>query len=215
MFCSAMRISHLLVIAMFVIGITNVQGQQCGIHPSDSTAVFLDSFTCTVNLSQVLGGGSGSDLYLSSSSGAANAHCEVCIWRTTSERIDYIIRPSTIVFNGDCDSLLGATSTLQLFTVFARAAAVQGTALGYGPCSSNCTSSDQCRVYSSSCVLRSGSGISTSFIACDTNAYCHRVYAVCCPTNRNAPSATDVTPSTTTTCSSTGQYLSGCQVTCP
>jgi hypothetical protein len=215
MFRATKRFPLLLVTVLFLIGVTRVRSQQCSSHPDDSTAQFLETFACTVNLSQVFGGGSGSDLYLSSSSGACSGHFEVCVWRTSSQSIDYVIRPSTIAFGGDCDSLVDATSTVQLFDAFATAAAVQGTALGYGPCNSNCSSADQCRVYAASCVLRSGSGTSTSFVACDTNAYCHRVFALCCPTMRSHPTVTQVTPLTTTTCSSTGQYLSGCQVTCP
>ncbi len=109
---------------------------------------------------------------------------EICIWRTQMG-IVYSITPSSFTFGGD-GSVIDSLLTSTIFDLASQTAIGQGIVKGYSTCSADC-SNNIVLVQVPSCVQRTGGGISTQFISCETGSCCMRSYNVCCPDGSGAP----------------------------
>ena len=184
-------------------------------HPSDSGATQIGTIQGVADLGDTTFGDWG-DLY---PGGLASSECrtqfEICVWRLTNGRIDYVVRASSVQFGMGCDANLDSMTTASIFHMIAYASVRSGLGAGYGTCAPSCTVPDTVRVWQNSCVLRSGSGATTGFVPCDSTAFCERTFAVCCPGGTGTPNISYVAPSATTTCSLAGGSIAGCTITCP
>jgi hypothetical protein len=134
-------------------------------------------------------------------------------YKTESGEIDYVFDPSTITFSGTDCSQIDKISTIDMFDMISRAIVQQGVQMGMTPCSADCSSPDiVTRVYSSSCVKRSGTGCGTKFTCCSSKTYCERAFAVCCPNGIGNPTISMVSVESTGCDPTAGPH---CEPLCP
>lgn len=106
----------------------------------------------------------------------------------------------------DPNNAIDSVSTVEVFNLLSRQSIVDAISRNYVSCPIDCQTPALVTVRTSSCVARSGSGVTTAFAPCTTGA-CRRHYSVC--GNSTDPTIT-MTGSTTDGCVS-----SGCSGTCP
>ncbi len=166
-----------LIILLFLCVQASGKASECSQHPVDPNASLLCSLEVTVALSPTppMQGLSVSQVI----------H-DICVWRTSTGRVDYVVKTESIRFVGNCADA-DSISTADLFDLLAQADISQGIALGYTPCGVPCSESETTRVYADACVQRVGSGCTTQFIACAGSGYCSRRYSVCCPNGPGSP----------------------------
>lgn len=166
-----------LIILIFLCAQAAGRASECSQHPVDPSASLLCSLEVTVALSATppVEGLSVSQVI----------H-DICVWRTSTGRVDYVVKTESIRFVGNCPDADGI-STADLFDLLAQADISQGIALGYTPCGISCDDTETSRVYADACVQRVGSGCSTQFAVCVGSGYCGRHYNVCCPNGPGAP----------------------------
>jgi hypothetical protein len=136
-------------------------------------ATMLGTFDAT---STVASGVSSRQFETSGSGTECKVTWTTCVWRTGGGSILYAIDPLSVAFTGDCTDTLPTTA---LFALMMQESLGKGIGLGYSPCPSSCANPIITRVYTVSCVLRTGSGSSTSFTPCSTGQS-YREYSYCC-----------------------------------
>jgi hypothetical protein len=179
----------------------------CGAHPDDSGATLIDAFTVSLpvsSLTSVLGP------TRQSGSGECRAVVDVCVFRTSSGRIDLILSPGTMHFEGNCEGY-DTIATGWLVGRLSLAAIGEAIVRGDIPSPDSCITEagTRPRVYSPACLQRSISLGTTWFLPC-TTAYCHREYVICSPEKGGPPSITPL-PGNHGQCIGT----SGCDSACP
>ena len=163
-------------------------------HPTDSDAELLGTFTVSTSLDPASDFESqaapnllapSEDLRISrtfsgqsSGSGSCLVSGEVVVWRTVGGRVDYILDPATIAFSGPCCEA-DLMSTSAIFAQVSRQGLAQGILLGLSPCPASCSVPTLARVYTASCVQRTGNCTMTGFSACTENL-AYREYSYCC-----------------------------------
>jgi hypothetical protein len=199
-----------LALALLMVVSASAQTPQ---HPTDPNAVLIATYQVTISV----GGSGGTSSFRTGgsirSTSTAAEECQikanVTVWRTSSGAIDYVLDASSIVYIGSCGSL--GLTTADVFSLLSQAALQQGIALGYSPCSTDCTQQNAARVYAALCVRRTGSGESTRYEPCDMTSYCYREYSYCCPNGAYAPQINEI-PRTGDGC---GAGVTGsCEPTC-
>lgn len=134
----------------------------CLAHPSTPGATYLGSFLLSIPLANDAGAFQSS----------CEVRVEVCVWLLPNNHVDYVLNVNTISFTGDC----GGVDSLPFSTVMdqlAKGAVKKGTDFNYTECG------DTTDVWVGQCAERSGSGVGTTFDACNTN-WCKRRYAIIC-----------------------------------
>lgn len=179
---------RLLTLATVVAMLASAAGApaQTGLrHPTDPLAVYLGTFTNTITLSVSSTGSKKGDTKKGDKTNIVN---NVFVWRTSTGNTDYGVDVSSIrVASGDGTALDGV-STLQLFDMIAQSAVSTGISLGFALCHPVCTDAANSSVFSSACVTRTGSGLSTRFTPLDGSGNCVRSFSVCCPVGPATPS---------------------------
>lgn len=165
-----------LIILIFLCLRASGTASECSQHPVDPNASLLCSLEVTVALSvPPIQGASVSQVI----------H-DICVWRTSAGRVEYVINVESIRFSGNCADA-DSISTADLFDLLAQADISQGIALGYATCGDLCGDTETTRVYEDACVQRVGSGCATQFTVCAGSGFCSRRYNVCCPNGPGSP----------------------------
>jgi hypothetical protein len=166
------------------------------LHPTDSAATLIGSFTTTI-------------IFPASSAPRdreVGGHTNVCVFRLSNGSVEYAINADSIRLTGEWST--GDTiSTINLFDHLSRASVAQGIARGFTSCVA--TGTTGARVLNASCVSRTGSGTGTRFTRCTGSTYSTRSYEVSCQNGPSTPSITLLASSTIAPACSTA----GCQPT--
>src|SRR5687768_16712802 len=100
------KVQTVLVTLFLLTAITAAAHAQCAPHPSDPTAVFVGSFTATVDIAQTA--------TVSGKTGKKETKCTaqqlICVWRTSGGSVDLIGDPVTVKLSGTCLTDFPATS---------------------------------------------------------------------------------------------------------
>ncbi len=173
------RLFQLSIVLLLVAPLSTL-AQSTPHDPADSTATLLGSFRVAVTIPDIPTGPDDDD---DSDIGIED---NVFVFRTSNGGIDVLLDLTGIAINGDGDgSGLDSTSANDLVDLLNRAAIARSLNLGYLPCQ---PSGIPVRLWNNSCVMRSGSGTSTSFDSCPGTDFCSTDYSAKC-TNPGGPSA--------------------------
>ncbi len=184
--------THVLPMLLVMLSATTVYSQSPP-HPDDLSAAEIGSF----------------NLQVSPTAGSTNAATvDITVYRTSANRVDYVVDVTTIEFENDCFTV-NQLSTTTLFTLFSQGAIAKGVAIGYTQCPGSCATPATSMVYIPACVEREGSGCFTYFTPCSASAFCRQLYTVCCAAGPAFPMITLVSSN------SPGCGAGVCQSTCP
>lgn len=176
-----------LHILLLLIGIAAPAQAYVTYHPTDATAILLSAFTVNAAV------------------GGSQSHIEVEVWSVSGGNIDYVLDVESLAFSSGCGNV-GSLTLQEIVEAGADAAIAEGVSRGYPLCLST-PFSKNVRIWSVSCADRVGSGCSTAFEACSTEAWCYRLYEVSC-TGNGIPG---ITQKEGTSCACYG----GCEASCP
>lgn len=201
--------SIVAIVGMLLWYSTEASAQPYPPHPSDPNATVIATFW--VNLQ--VGGQGGQLLADEKEKKECSIGMEIVVYRTSTNRIDYVLNTSSIRCTGDCAGVIDAIPTGQLFGMLSQLAVAQGITNGYTACGPSCSTPTVTKVYQSLCVSRTGSGNGTHFQSCDITASCEKEYAVCCPPGASGPSITLIGVTPTGSCG-IGPNGLPCETTC-
>lgn len=172
---------------LLLIGIVAPAQAYVTYHPTDAAAVLLSAFTVNASV------------------GGSQSHIEVEVWSLSGGGIDYVLDVESLTFSSGCGNI-GSLTLQQIMEASADAAIVEGVSRGYPLCASTVFSKNV-RIWSVSCAARTGTGCGTAFHACDTEAWCYRMYEVSC----QGTGIPGITQKQGSSCSCSG----GCEASCP
>jgi hypothetical protein len=138
---------------------------ECSVHPEDSLATYLT--TAYV------------DTTVSASTNSSHSQGEICFWRNAQNQSSAVLQIASIYITGsgiDVDSV----STSTLLNRLRIRSVVNMIEQEYLICT---TSPDTVRIYHASSVIRSGSGLSTSFAVASESSIAYYDYEYRYPTS--------------------------------
>jgi hypothetical protein len=138
---------------------------ECSVHPEDSLAIYLTSTYV--------------DTTVSAATNPNQGYGEACFWRNTQNQTSAVLKIPSIYFSGSGSSVDSVATSVILNRLRVRSV-VSMIEQEYLICT---TSPDTVRVYQASSVVRSGSGLSTSFAIASESAIGYYDYEYRYPTS--------------------------------
>lgn len=161
-------------LTLFVLLKTTVLATTCPSHPTDSVAYVDTTFSISVSIAGDASSRADFDLAQTED---CHVRGEVCVWRTAGGGYEYHLVAESISADPGCDAI-DSYSTIELFDMLSVAAVTRAVEIGRSPCGTS--QSFNTKVWSVSCVDRTGSGDSTAFATCPPVSFSSRALAVVC-----------------------------------
>ncbi len=171
---------------------------------ADPAATLIGTFPVRVGLTS---GTNGEPILAKQTASSGDVITLVGSFRTSTGVVSYQIVSDSIRYTGD-PRLIDDIATPQIYSWLAQAAVAEGTRLGF-TIAPDCSAPAVVKAYAHPCVVRSGSGTTTHFTACDNGIYSMWQYDVCKPQTVQEPTIT------LTQVAHLGLCVAPCQTTSP